>query len=177
MVVMLRTRGIAARVVNGFLPGEYNEASGAYTVRQSDAHSWVEVYFPGTKTWVTFDPTPPAGRSARVRTGLAAQLSKYTEALELMWFQYVVGYDKQEQHSLANSVRKGLLDFRSSSAATFDRARSALPAILQPGLLVIGGLLTLVAFALLARRVSHLGWHQTRVLSDAVGVRLIFGIE
>ncbi|HMJ24613.1 MAG TPA: DUF3488 and transglutaminase-like domain-containing protein, partial [Pyrinomonadaceae bacterium] len=42
MAVMLRTRGIASRVVNGFLPGEYNEASGAYTVRQSDAHSWVE---------------------------------------------------------------------------------------------------------------------------------------
>ncbi|HEX7335014.1 MAG TPA: DUF3488 and transglutaminase-like domain-containing protein, partial [Pyrinomonadaceae bacterium] len=32
MVVMLRTRGVAARVVNGFLPGEYNEASGAYSV-------------------------------------------------------------------------------------------------------------------------------------------------
>src|SRR6266850_7683180 len=40
MAVILRTRGIASRVVNGFLPGEYNEASGAYTVRQSDAHSW-----------------------------------------------------------------------------------------------------------------------------------------
>ncbi|HEV7798567.1 MAG TPA: DUF3488 and transglutaminase-like domain-containing protein, partial [Pyrinomonadaceae bacterium] len=46
MTVMLRTRGIAARVVNGFLAGEYNEAAGAYTVKQSDAHSWVEVYFP-----------------------------------------------------------------------------------------------------------------------------------
>ncbi len=66
MAVMLRTRGIAARVVNGFLPGEYNEAAGAYTVRQSDAHSWVEVYFPETRSWVTFDPTPSAGRS---RTG------------------------------------------------------------------------------------------------------------
>src|SRR4029079_16889311 len=106
MAVMLRTRGIAARVVNGFLPGEYNDASSAYTVRQSDAHSWVEVYFPKTNSWVTFDPTPPAGRVARVRTGLAAQLSKYTEALELMWFQYLVGYDKQEQRSLASSLRK-----------------------------------------------------------------------
>src|SRR5439155_6002157 len=40
MAVMVRTQGIASRVVNGFLPGEYNEAAGAYTVRQSDAHSW-----------------------------------------------------------------------------------------------------------------------------------------
>src|SRR5258705_2320352 len=76
MTVMLRTRGIAARVVNGFLPGEYNEASGAYTVRQSDAHSWVEVYFPRTNSWLTFVPTLPAGRTARLRLGLPAPLSK-----------------------------------------------------------------------------------------------------
>ena len=35
MAVLLRTRGIASRVVNGFLPGEYNDASGAYTVSRS----------------------------------------------------------------------------------------------------------------------------------------------
>jgi len=160
MTVMLRTRGIASRVVNGFLPGEYNEAAGAYTVRQSDAHSWVEVYFPRTSSWVTFDPTPPAGRTARVRTGLAAALSKYSEALELMWFQYVVGYDKQEQHSLANSLRKELFDLRRSSVATFDRARSALPVILPPLLIGVVGLGSLMALVLLARRIRHLGWRR-----------------
>src|SRR5213079_3639882 len=132
MAVMLRTQGIATRVVNGFLPGEYNEASGAYTVRQSDAHSWVEVYFPETRSWVTFDPTPPAGRAARVRTGLAGALSKYSEALELMWFQYVVGYDKQEQRSLATSLRKELLDLQRDSLIRFDRARGAWPFIVKP---------------------------------------------
>ena len=111
MAVMLRTRGVAARVVNGFLPGEYNEAAGAYTVRQSDAHSWVEVYFPETRAWVTFDPTPSAGRIEPVRTGLTAQLQKYAEALELLWFQYVVGYDKQEQRSLATSLHNQVFDY------------------------------------------------------------------
>jgi transglutaminase-like putative cysteine protease len=160
MAVMLRTQGIAARVVNGFLPGEFNEASGAYTVRQSDAHSWVEVYFPQTSSWVTFDPTPPAGRTARVRTGLAAQLSKYTEALDLMWFQYVVGYDKQEQHSLAASLRKELVDFRRSSTNTLDRARVALPSMLRPVLFSIAGLSALIMIGLLVRRVRHLGWRR-----------------
>jgi protein-glutamine gamma-glutamyltransferase len=160
MTVMLRTRGIAARVVNGFLPGEYNEAAGAYTVRQSDAHSWVEVYFPRTNSWVTFDPTPSAGRTSRVSTGLAAQLSKYSEALELMWFQYVVGYDKQEQHSLANSLRRELMDLRRDSARDFDRAWVALPSIMGP---VVAGLLSLGALfglAWLARRILHLGWRR-----------------
>ena len=40
---------------------EYNDAADAYTVRQSDAHSWVEVYFPQNDAWVSFDPTPDAG--------------------------------------------------------------------------------------------------------------------
>ena len=104
MVMLLRTHGIAARLVNGFTAGEYNDAASAYTVRQFNAHSWVEVYFPETRSWVTFDPTPPAGRTEPVRTGFAAQLQKYGEALELLWFQYVVGYDKQEQRSLATSL-------------------------------------------------------------------------
>jgi transglutaminase-like putative cysteine protease len=111
MAVLLRSRGIAARVVNGFLPGEYNEAAGAYTVRQSDAHSWVEVYFPETRSWVTFDPTPSAGRVEPVRSGITAQLQKYAEALELIWFQYVVGYDKQEQRSLATSLHNQVFDY------------------------------------------------------------------
>ena len=111
MVLLLRTHGIAARIVNGFLPGEYNDAAGAYTVRQQDAHSWVEVYFPETRAWVTFDPTPPAGRTEPVRTGLAAQLQKYGEAIELLWFQYVVGYDKQEQRSLATSLQRSVFDY------------------------------------------------------------------
>src|SRR4029453_10130210 len=112
MTVLLRSRGIAARVVNGFLPGEYNEAAGAFTVRQSDAHSWVEVYFPETRAWVTFDPTPPAGRLEPTSSGITAKLAKYAEALELMWFQYVVGYDKQEQRALATTVQSRLFVYR-----------------------------------------------------------------
>jgi len=160
MAVMLRTQGIASRVVNGFLPGEYNEAAGAYTVRQSDAHSWVEVYFPQTNSWVTFDPTPPAGRTARVRSGLAGVFSKYSEALELMWFQYVVGYDKQEQRSLVSSIRNQLLNLRSGTAARIEQARGILPSVLKPmtiGLVSLSGLVLLV---FLVRRIHHFGWRR-----------------
>ena len=111
MVLLLRTHGIASRLVNGFTAGEYNDTAGAYTVRQFNAHSWVEVYFPETRSWITFDPTPPAGRTEPVRTGFTAQLQKYGEALELMWFQYVVGYDKQEQRSLATSLNNRVFDY------------------------------------------------------------------
>jgi len=159
MAVMLRTQGIAARVVNGFLPGEYNSAAGAFTVRQSDAHSWVEVYFPRTSSWVTFDPTPPAGRTARERTGLAGYLSKYSEAFELMWFQYVIGYDKQEQRSLVTSLRKGLVDFQDSISRIY-RARSASSFVGKPLLIGLASLTFLVIVVLLTRRVRNLGWRR-----------------
>src|SRR5262249_55749991 len=66
MVPTLRSPPVPARLANGFQMGEYNEAADVYTVRQSDAHSWVEVYFPRegqNALWVAFDPTPDAGRS------------------------------------------------------------------------------------------------------------------
>jgi protein-glutamine gamma-glutamyltransferase len=160
MAVMLRTQGIASRVVNGFLPGEYNEAAGAYTVRQSDAHSWVEAYFPKTDSWVTFDPTPPAGRTPHVRTGLAAQLSKYTEALELMWFQYVIGYDQQEQRSLATSLHNELFDLRRTSSASLNRLKQTAPELVRPIVLGLIVLIALIAGGLMARRFRALGWRR-----------------
>lgn len=158
MAVMLRTRGVATRVVNGFLPGEYNPTSGAYTVRQSDAHSWVEVYFPETRSWITFDPTPSAGRTQPVHTGITAQLQKYAEALELIWFQYVVGYDKQEQRSLATSLHNQLFNLGnllSQVSATLKRLVSThawLPIVLALSLIAAFLLL------LLLRRVLRFGW-------------------
>ena len=57
LAVMARSLGIPARVVTGYVPGEYNPFTGLHEVRASDAHAWVEVYFPGYG-WSSFDPTP-----------------------------------------------------------------------------------------------------------------------
>jgi transglutaminase-like putative cysteine protease len=57
LAVMARSLGIPARLTTGYAPGEYNPFTGLYEVRASDAHAWVEVYFPGYG-WFTFDPTP-----------------------------------------------------------------------------------------------------------------------
>lgn len=165
MAVMLRTRGIPTRVVNGFLPGEFNDAAGAYTVRQSDAHSWVEVYFPESQAWITFDPTPSSGRLGPVRSGLTGRLGKYAEALELIWFQYVVGYDKQEQRSLAASLQGRLFDYRRSLAQVLSNRRASL----SPNRRATGRtVFALVAAALLwvaARRVRRFGWRRGLRLS------------
>lgn len=166
MAVMLRTHGIAARVVNGFLPGEYNETAGAYTVRQSDAHSWVEVYFPTTRSWVTFDPTPSIGRVEPVRTGLAAQLHKYAEALELLWFQYIVGYDKQEQRSLATSLHNRVFDYGRIASNMLATIQSYLRVdVISVVVAIIG--VALVLFTLIfGRRWWRLAWGRSTVVSN-----------
>ncbi len=55
MGVLLREAGIPTRLVQGFLPGQ-RTGDGTETVRWSDSHAWVEVFFPG-HGWVAFDPT------------------------------------------------------------------------------------------------------------------------
>lgn len=56
MAVMLRHLGIPTRVASGYATGEYIEDAGVYRVRNRDAHTWVEVFFP-TYGWVEFEPT------------------------------------------------------------------------------------------------------------------------
>ena len=57
MALLLRMAGIPARVVTGFSTGATDMKTGEYIVRDFDAHSWVEAYYPGWG-WLTFDPTP-----------------------------------------------------------------------------------------------------------------------
>jgi hypothetical protein len=57
-VVLLRAAGVPARMAVGFSGGDPAE-DGFRTLRRSDAHAWVEVWFPGIG-WVTSDPTPAA---------------------------------------------------------------------------------------------------------------------
>ena len=117
MAVMLRTLNIPSREVNGFLPGEFNDVAGDYIVRASDAHSWVEAYFPGSG-WITFDPTPAANPSAG---GLFSRLNLYLDWMQLNWNEWVVNYDFSHQSALARNVRQNSTDYSASAREWFRR--------------------------------------------------------
>ncbi len=98
MVVLLRAAGIPARNVNGFLGGEWNEFGRYLLVTGNDAHSWVEVWFPGSG-WVAFDPTPPGSR-ARVQEEEGAwswPAMLWLDGMQHRWYKWVIGYDLRKQ--------------------------------------------------------------------------------
>jgi transglutaminase-like putative cysteine protease len=107
MTVMVRSLGIPARYINGFLLGEYNDVADSYIVRGSDAHSWVEVYFP-QYGWIPFDPTPPAGSKPEFSLG---RLAYYWDWFEMAWSEWVINYNPAQQMRLANNAQRALRDW------------------------------------------------------------------
>ena len=56
LAVMLRTLGVPTREAIGYVPGPFDPLSDLYEIQAKDAHSWVQVWFPGVG-WQNFDPT------------------------------------------------------------------------------------------------------------------------
>lgn len=167
MAIMLRSVGVPSRVVNGFQTGEYNAISETYTVRQADAHSWVEVYFAGSNEWIEFDPTPAAGLNS-YDPSLAADLRKSIEAMQLVWIRYVVALDTHEQLSIFRSIQGGLIEAKTWVTTKFASFRRAIAEMFEgrSGTSSMPGALTVIVVAMLgvgALSISgmllhHRGW-------------------
>jgi transglutaminase-like putative cysteine protease len=123
MVMLLRHAGVPARLVNGFQMGEYNTLTGAYKVRQADAHSWVEVYFADAKRWVEFDPTPAAGFN-NYPVNWGSQFRQSIEALQMAWIRYVVTLDSREQVSIMRSLQRTGSSFKDWVVGRVQAARA-----------------------------------------------------
>jgi len=67
-VMLMRSGGVPARVVSGYLGGEWNPYGGYFIVRQSDAHAWAEIWIEG-RGWVHVDPTAVVAPE-RLRRGI-----------------------------------------------------------------------------------------------------------
>src|SRR5256885_14322549 len=142
MVILLRAAGIPARNVTGYYGGTETD-SGYVAIRAGDAHSWVEVYFPGAG-FVLFDPTPSAGRGARA-DGLWAKAVLTWDSLAQRWSRFVIDYDLITQSQVLSSLGRGLsrigdrLRGKQGGATAF---RWALPAGIAAVLLGAGALYT-----------------------------------
>jgi hypothetical protein len=101
LVILARSVHLPARLVNGFAGGRQNRIGGFVEVSRSDAHAWVEVHFLRAG-WVRYDATPPDLRvRAMAPVSFEEQIRELASAMELWWFQRVVGFDRSDQiHAL-----------------------------------------------------------------------------
>ncbi len=101
MALMCREVGIHARVVTGYVATEFGESARSYTVRESNAHAWVEAMI-GPGVWRRFDPTPPGELMAvhSVSDTVWRRIGRWIDALENAWIRSVVSYDSSAQARL-----------------------------------------------------------------------------
>lgn len=124
---IIRAAGIPARLVVGYMGGEYNEQGDFYTIRQRDAHAWAEVWLEG-EGWIRVDPTA-AVSPERVENGFSDRLFQEQSSLsgdllefyqlsriqwvsylreqmanlDYQWTKWIVGYDAKRQFDLLKS--------------------------------------------------------------------------
>jgi len=130
-VVLMRSAGVPARIVTGFQGGELNGMDNYWTLRNSDAHAWAEIWEEG-RGWVRVDPTGAispdrigqfrrlapqpgllAGAIGAVSPTLAQNVRALWEALNNGWNQWVLNYTQSRQLDLLKRLgfdSPGLVD-------------------------------------------------------------------
>ena len=122
-VILMRAAGVPARIVTGYQGGDQNSVDGYWTVRQSDAHAWAEVWMQG-RGWVRVDPTgsvapgrvgafqrllAPRGMlgeavGSMISPDMAQRLRAIWEATNNSWNQWVLNYTQSRQLDLLKAL-------------------------------------------------------------------------
>jgi protein-glutamine gamma-glutamyltransferase len=121
-VLLMRALDVPARIVTGYQGGDVNSVDGQWTVRQSDAHAWSEVWIAG-QGWVRVDPTSAVapGRTGTlmrlrpqpnvfsqaintVSPTLSINLRALWEAANNNWNQWVLNYSQAKQMNLLRNL-------------------------------------------------------------------------
>ncbi|MBX3385425.1 MAG: DUF3488 domain-containing protein [Phycisphaeraceae bacterium] len=187
LATMLQSMGVPARLVTGYVAGEFNTLTNEYLVRESNAHAWVEVYV-GDGRWATYDATPVGvvERLHQPTWSLASQLRQWYDLLEFNWSASVVGFDRFKQEGIFGGMidtsgiakdafrRLNELGEWLTSALRLDRERLRVPPIVL-SIASLTLICALAAFLLwsMARRRLALG----RVRREPVPPELRFIVE
>lgn len=83
---LLRLGGVPARIVTGYRGGDWNPWIRSITVRDSDAHAWIEAWDAATQRWLRFDPT------VYVAPELSAQLERNLDSDHWPWPRLALSY-------------------------------------------------------------------------------------
>lgn len=138
LTVLLRSAGIPARVATGFYGGYWNRVTGEQVFTGEDAHAWVEAYVDGRWRWV--DATPPSGRGQR-QVSAWAWLRDTVQAVEGLWYRYVVDFDGARRRDVATRLRGSWQGLRAFWASGGVEAGPAMGRVSGASLIVLALLL------------------------------------
>jgi hypothetical protein len=124
LTLLLRARGVPARLVTGFSGADWNPIGRFYSVRERTAHSWTEAFLDGE--WVTLDATPGANDPGTAPRPSA--LALVVDTLRARWHRYVIGYDLSTQGEIALAMWRYWRSRPAGSSAVLPRLTKALPA-------------------------------------------------
>jgi hypothetical protein len=186
MAIMMRSLGLPARNVTGFLGADYNPYGGYYAVRNGHAHSWVEVLI-GDR-WITFDPTPASGQVFASPSGFIVKLRQILDAMRVRWAEYVVEYDIRDQANALRSLAawyrslRGSRDQATWSAGGDGEEQSLGPIPFRPDWRWFAAIMSAFGIAVLIARWSRKRRRQTRAGRQLDpdrdrAVRLYIGLE
>ncbi|HZU08168.1 MAG TPA: DUF3488 and transglutaminase-like domain-containing protein [Chloroflexota bacterium] len=146
MAVMLRAVGIPARVASGFAPGERDASQDLIIVKESHAHSWTEVYFPGYG-WITFEPS--------ALRPVPPRLEAFGLDGSLIWDLF--GFEDEDYGDLD---LEGLAGLQPAADANGGQ-NGGLPGIVVVFLHVLGLLFALLLLALALGTILVIGWQRS----------------
>lgn len=171
-VVLARAAGYPARVVTGFRGGTWNAYSASFTVRNSDAHAWAEIYDHASRTWLRADPLELPTTTQPGSAAEAAALAERTdrswtarlESLRVFWYRRIVSFDQQTQAQGFRAAKEATQGWLREMRQQLDEAARAVRAwFVRPwnwerwsG--VLASALLAAAFAWAARRVGWSNW-------------------
>ncbi len=96
LALMLRARGVPARIAAGYRLGPWIPEGGYFLVSQNQAHAWVEYWDDVSHLWRVADPTPSAALAAGDVASMGGW-SRMADALRYRWDRFVVRFSDQDQ--------------------------------------------------------------------------------
>jgi transglutaminase-like putative cysteine protease len=178
LVLLARAAGFPARLVTGFKGGVWNAFANSITVRNADAHAWVEVFDEPAARWLRADPLgvsagQPADREVRGEAALAVRADRSWAArwdsLRVFWYRRIVSFDQQAQLEALKSVKQVTED----TGRRFRVALTAWMAALRERLTTAGGIFAVLgAGAGLAGLFAAVVWLRRRAGETWRGFRM-----
>ena len=157
---MLRAEGIPARLVNGYGQGTFDAKNKQWVVRETDAHTWVEAYFP-TYGWIPFEPTPdglyfPVQRALTIGSNCTRDVCQTTG-------------EGETTGVTTTGKPKGIQDVPEQGAVSAPAAPNYFPPIAAGVLVVLAGLFLFLSRYLRPRSVVQV-WRRLSLLCRLAGL-------